>query len=176
LSFIGIKNRATPKRDIDQANCIFDSSGIYLFWVKFANYENDLFDFQNGWKSAKKAISYYPQFNNKRAKQVTRQYSLTTVAVLIAFVLFANYENLRDQFGERYIQGYQVTYYTDSDDYGRPTRESDIHAHNFSAQVFLWLAQWVLIAFCIGVPILTWKVSSIAVAALENQKIKDDKF
>ncbi len=101
---------------------------------------------------------------------------LTTVAVLIAFVLFANYENLRDQFGERYIQGYQVTYYTDSDDYGRPTRESDIHAHNFSAQVFLWLAQWVLIAFCIGVPILTWKVSSIAVAALENQKIKDDKF
>ncbi len=100
---------------------------------------------------------------------------LTTVAVVIAFVLFADYEHLRDQFGETYIQDYQITYYTDSDDYGRPTRESDVHTQNFSAQVFLWLAQWVLIALCIGVPILTWKASSIAVAAWENQKIKDDK-
>ena len=90
---------------------------------------------------------------------------LITFSVVIAFTLFANYEHLRDQFGKTYIKGYQVAYHTDSDEYGRPTRESDVQTQNFSAQVFLWLSQWFLIALCIGVPILTWKTSSIAVEA-----------
>lgn len=53
---------------------LFDSPGIYLFWVKFAN--KDLSDFQNSWESAKKTISYYPQFNKKRAEKAEKQYNL----------------------------------------------------------------------------------------------------
>ena len=43
-------------RSDDWCSNLFGSVGIYLFWVKFANYEKDLSDFQNNWKSAKEAI------------------------------------------------------------------------------------------------------------------------
>ena len=75
-------------------------------------------------------------------------------------MIHADYDHLRDEQGERYLDGYTVFYYEDTDEYGRPYRAADASANGSSGKVILYLYQWVMIGMCIGMPVLTWAVAS----------------
>jgi len=98
---------------------------------------------------------------------------LAGLAVLISFALFANYEHFRDRIGERFIKGYRVSYYTDTDDFGRLIRESDVHTRSASSQFLLWVSEWVLLVFCVGNPVVTWKAGSKMIDAWDRNNHKD---
>ncbi len=90
------------------------------------------------------------------------------ISVLIAVALFANYDELRDHYGKRHIEGYSVNYYEDSDDVGRPIQGSNIDTNHFSGRALIWLSEWVFMAFCFGIPALTWKATKLTVIAWED--------
>jgi len=102
-------NKKVKIHFINDAWCskLFDSAGIYLFWAKFANYGKDLSDFQNKWKSAKESISYYPQFNKKRALQTIKQYKSNQY---LPFYLGKS-ENIRSRVKQHiFLDGNKTTY------------------------------------------------------------------
>jgi len=98
---------------------------------------------------------------------------LLAISILISFGLFSNYDNIRDQLGARYLKNYKVEYHSDSDIYGRPISESYVYSKGLSAKFILWASQYILIIFCIGMPVLTWKSTSHLIKDWDNQKLKD---
>ncbi len=91
-------------------------------------------------------------------------------AVAISFLFFAHYDFLRDQFGQRYLDGYSVYYFKDVDEFGRPLRAADASADSFSGKALLYLSQWVTIGMCIVIPVLTWKTASASISLSEKRK------
>ena len=83
--------------------------------------------------------------------------ALIAFAVLLSLFFFANVESYRDSFGEKHIAGYTVTYSTEYDEFGRPWRESQVHADSRVARFLLWGGELLLFALAVGVPLLTWK-------------------
>jgi len=77
---------------------------------------------------------------------------LVAVAVIIAFLLFANYSVFRDELGKRYMDGYIVSYPSRFGGDGPPEATANGSVNKF----ILYASQWVLIGVCIGVPFLTY--------------------
>lgn len=95
---------------------------------------------------------------------------LISTAIFIAFLVFANYEYFRDNYGESKIQGYHVSYNkdVDVDTFGRSISSSTVHTQNIGGKILLWFYEWIYIGFCFGIPILTWKLTSITVEKWED--------
>jgi hypothetical protein len=92
--------------------------------------------------------------------------------VSISFLFFTHYDYLRDIIGSKFIDGYSVDYCPDYDDFGRRWLNADVSVDKFYMKVVLWLSQWIFLAFCLGLPFLTWKGIT---KAIENKK-KEERF
>ena len=99
---------------------------------------------------------------------------LVGIAVAMSILFFAHYDHLRDELADRYLDGYSVYYYKDTDEYGRPHRAADASANSFSGKVILYLSQWVMIGMYIGIPVLTWKIASASIQSYERRKRKSN--
>jgi len=100
---------------------------------------------------------------------------LITTAILIAFLFIANSEYFRNNYGKSNIEGYHITYDTDSDGYGRPITVSTVHTKSISTKALIILFGYIYSVLCFGVPILTWKISTITLEAWENQIMSSNK-
>jgi len=94
---------------------------------------------------------------------------LITTAILIAFLFIAHSEYFRNNYGKSNIEGYHVTYDTDYDSFGRPITVSKVHTKSISTKALIYLFGLIYAVLCFGVPILTWKVSTITLEAWESQ-------
>ena len=95
---------------------------------------------------------------------------LMIIVVAVSFCVFANYDYLRDIAGYNLIDGYSVDYYEESDEFGRPYRAADTYSPGIGAKVILYLSQWVTIGLCLGIPILTWKLSTNSIETVNRQR------
>lgn len=107
-----------------------------------------------------------------RIKQVRSQFSifalrvtrnvLFAAAALISVSLIFHYGKIRDTIGHQYIDGYYTTTYIDVTDAGQQIMRSDPHTAHWYSRVGLWLFEWVFMAACICIPVLTWIGSNMA--------------
>jgi len=94
------------------------------------------------------------------------------IVVTISFCIFAHYDYLRDIAGNKFLDGYSVYYYEDTDEYGRPQRVADTYVSGIGAKVILYLSQWVIIGLCAGLPIATWKLSTNSIEIVRRERSK----
>jgi hypothetical protein len=89
---------------------------------------------------------------------------LTILSVSISFASFAHWEPIRDKIGERFVAGYYVTHYEDVDDAGNPYQGSEPHTAHWILTLGIKLFEWLFLALCIVLPIITWSFASVAVS------------
>ncbi len=94
-------------------------------------------------------------------------------AVFLSFSAFAHFGLIRDVIGERFVAGYHVNYYEDSDEYGRPFRASDTVTDHWYSKVGLWVFEWAFLAGCVGIPYLTWKQAELAIKETKRRQAED---
>ena len=108
-----------------------------------------------------------------RSMRIVRNF-LLGLSIAISFAAFAHYERIRDALGHKLVSGYYVSYYEDTDDSGRAYRASDPHTEHWYSRVGIWLAEWLFLAACAGLPYITWRVADQAVnAAAKRQNTLD---
>jgi hypothetical protein len=88
---------------------------------------------------------------------------LVAVTVSISFVSFTHYDRIRDAIGHRFVSGYYVSYYEDTDDYGRPYRASEPHTAHWYSRFGLWMFEWLFLGACVGLPFIIWRSVNSAV-------------
>lgn len=97
------------------------------------------------------------------------------IAVAMSFSFFAHYDYLQDNLGDRYLDPVKISDMASAVIYYEKTGEwpygfGDASASSFSGKVILYLSQWVMIAICIGIPVLTWKIASASIQKHERRK------
>ena len=95
---------------------------------------------------------------------------LTCIAALISFAAFANYDDIRDNLGNRYIDGYYVTHGEDTDDVGRNYMTSEPHTEHWYSRVGIWLFEWALLLLFVFIPAATWFACAGGIKALERER------
>lgn len=81
---------------------------------------------------------------------------LISISVAISFASFAHFEQIRDAVGHALVEGYYVTYCENTDDSGRPYRDSEPHTAHWYSRAGLWLFEWIFLGACVGLPTITW--------------------
>jgi len=82
------------------------SNGIYLFWADFSNWKKDLSDFSDKWGNAKKAISFYPNFNKRRASK-----HIVSEQKILPFYLGKAEKSIQSRVRQHvFIEGKKTTY------------------------------------------------------------------
>jgi hypothetical protein len=94
---------------------------------------------------------------------------LLTVVVLISVASFSHYDRIRDAIGERYVEGYRVLLYEDTDDYGRPVRTGVVQTAHWYSKLALWLVEWLIVVACLALPFLTWFNATRAIKTASMQ-------
>lgn len=94
---------------------------------------------------------------------------LLTVVVLVSVGAFAHYDRIRDAIGQRYVDGYHVAYYEDTDDSGRPIRTGIVRTAHWYSKLALWLFEWLIVAACLALPFMTWFNSTRAIKTASMQ-------
>jgi len=84
------------------------------------------------------------------------QYVMLWIAIALSFGAFANYSLIRDFIGHKYVYGFEVRYFEDADELGRPIEASDFHTATWLGHFALWLFEWVFLLACVASPVLTW--------------------
>ncbi len=88
---------------------------------------------------------------------------LVAVVVLFSFTFFANYNHIRDYVGQRLVDGYQVEYYTDTDEVGRPHRAASVSTSHWYSRFGLSLFECAFLGACVVLPYVTWRAANRAV-------------
>ena len=102
------------------------------------------------------------------------------IAVAMSFSFFANYDYFQNIFKDilwgRYPDPEKlvsaVIYYEETGEW--PDGFGDASASSFFGKVLLWLSEWVMLALCIGIPVLTWKIASASIHNYERRKIESN--
>ena len=94
--------------------------------------------------------------------KVVRSFLIVAV-VSLSFVAFANYNHIRDSAGQRFVDGYRVAYYEDTDDVGRPVRAASVSTSHWYARFGLWLFEWAFLGTCVALPSIAWYAANRAV-------------
>jgi len=87
----------------------------------------------------------------------------------LAFLFFAHHDYLRNKFGYKFIDGYEVSYYEDYDEYGREYTASEARASSLLGNIFLYIAQWIIIGICILMPLITYKILDKSIDKIERR-------
>ena len=90
--------------------------------------------------------------------------ALLVVAVVLSMLFFAHYDYLRDTYGPRWVEGYDVAYHPDVDEWGRPWMEAYTSADSWTGSAALWLSGVITMGLCFGIPWLTWRFAEKAIA------------
>lgn len=61
------------------------------------------------------------------------------VVIAISFASFAHFDRIRDSLGQRFVEGYEVSYDEDTDEYGRPTTATNVSMEHGYSKFGLWL-------------------------------------
>jgi len=93
------------------------------------------------------------------------------IAVILCFVIFANYNTIRDSIGYKYIKGYYSSYYPDVGDYGEDQLGVDVHTDSWYSDLFLYLGNIILFILLFAVPIITYKFGSEIVEESNQHKL-----
>jgi hypothetical protein len=88
---------------------------------------------------------------------------LIAAVVSLSFVSFSNYNHIRDSVGQRFVDGYRVGYYEDTDDVGRPVRAASVSTSHWYGRLGLWLFEWAFLGACAALPSITWYAANRAV-------------
>lgn len=96
------------------------------------------------------------------------------VVIVLSFASFAHYDRVRDYLGQQFVEGYEVKYYEDSDDNGRPTTAADVSTEHWYSRFGLWLFEWIFLGACVVLPYVTWRASSRAVENATQQRTAHD--
>ena len=97
------------------------------------------------------------------------------VVVSISFASFSHYDRIRDSLGKQFVDGYEVGYYEDTDEYGRLFRAADVSTQHWYSRFGLWLFEWVFLGMCLALPYVTWRLASRAVdKAIRQVSAYDD--
>ena len=93
----------------------------------------------------------------------------------MSFSFFAHYDYLENKLWFRYLDPVKISDMVSAVIYYEKTGEwpygfGDASANSFSRKVILYLSQWVMIAICIGIPVLTWKIASASIQNYERSK------
>jgi hypothetical protein len=105
------KNKLNDKIKIDFRNddwCseLPKSNGIYLFWADFSKWTQGLTDFSDKWGNAKKAISFYPNFNKRRASK-----HIVSEQKILPFYLGKAEKSIQSRVRQHvFIEGKKTTY------------------------------------------------------------------
>lgn len=98
------------------------------------------------------------------------QVILMTTVVAISFAMFASHDHVRNNFGKRFIQGYD--YWrggTGEDDYGRPYYLGDEWtAKTRSGRFVVSIFGWFMLCGVFVLPAITLKVTRLAVSKKES--------
>ena len=87
---------------------------------------------------------------------------LTVAAVGLSLFCFSDYNDIRDTLGRKYVSGYSVYYYEDTDSFGRTyTASRFTTAHPYSG-IALWAFEWSFFLACLLLPAITWEASTRA--------------
>ena len=96
-------------------------------------------------------------------------------ALAFSFVFFAECDYLRDTFGRRYLDGYSVAYFEDTDEYGRPELVADPSTEGLSGSAVLYLLQLLFIALLVGVPVATWLLASSSIKRVDQRRSRSNQ-
>jgi hypothetical protein len=110
------------------------------------------------WIGTKRIRTAYTVFGLEVMRNI-----LTGIAVAVAFGAFTFHDRIRDAVGHRFVDGYSVTYYEDTDDSGRPYRASEPHTAHWYSRLGLWSFECFLLGACGLIPAITWTGANNAV-------------
>lgn len=81
---------------------------------------------------------------------------LPWIAIALSLTAIIYFDSIRDIIGEKFVDGYHVTYYEDLNEYGLPSTAAEIKTDSWLSRFGLWLFELLFVAGCIASPILTW--------------------
>ncbi|MDR3666563.1 MAG: hypothetical protein P4L35_06960 [Ignavibacteriaceae bacterium] len=114
-------------------------------------------------------------FSLKQLKKI--RIVLIVIVVLQSFYCFSSFDYIKNEVGHKLFKDFRVHYYDDINDYGGPTRNYTYETDNWYSKVGMQVFEGCFLILIIGLPSLTWYVTSKAVksaerGSLENRKIK----
>lgn len=100
---------------------------------------------------------------------------LFAVVLVTSFASFAHYDRIRDSLGQQFVEGYEVGYYEDTDEYGRPSIAANVSTEHWYSKFELWLFEWTFLGACVALPYVTWRAASRAIdKAIRQGSAHDD--
>jgi hypothetical protein len=93
---------------------------------------------------------------------------LTCTVAVISFAFLVHLNEVRDAVGKRFVEGYQVTYSEDTDDFGHPIKTPAIATDHWYSRFGLYAFNLGFILLCLGLPVVTWVACSRAIKASEH--------
>lgn len=88
---------------------------------------------------------------------------LIGAAIVLSFDSFTHFDRIRDALGTQFVDGYEVTYSEDTDEYSRPFRTSAVSTDHWYSRFELWVFEWVFLGSCLVIPYVVWRASTRAV-------------
>ena len=96
--------------------------------------------------------------------KIVRNFLLGAV-ISLSFASFVHYDLIRDFIGQRIVDGYEVRYYEDTDEYGRTSMAADVSTDHWYSRLGLWLFEWGFLGICAAIPYATWLATNRAINA-----------
>lgn len=99
---------------------------------------------------------------------------LTCIMAFISMGFFANYEHIRDTVGYHFIEGYRVSHYEDTDDFGRSYLDSEVHTGHWYSKFGLWLFEIAWLLLVVLLPCVTWVGCTKGIEALKRENTENE--
>jgi hypothetical protein len=152
----------SPKKAITEAATLLGKGvGIALcFWTLFVSedaYRAHTWFFITIWLLLPVLAYFTANPATLRGASVLKMVSVTfvTASALLSLAGLANFDQIRDSIGKRYVSGYVAVPDVDYDSYGAPFRTTTVFTDQWYTRYALGLFEWTFILACFGLPALT---------------------